>query len=53
MANSDAQAKNLLELKLDGGAYFRKLIGEIFRVGDGSGELSSYRREVKAISAPK
>jgi hypothetical protein len=47
MANSNAQAKDLLELEFNGGADLRKLIGEIFCVGDGSGEFPSYRREVK------
>ena len=47
VANSNAQAKDLLELEFDGGSYFRKLIGEIFSVRDGCGELPSYRREIK------
>jgi len=41
MANSDAQAEDLLELEFDSGAYFRKLVREIFSVRDGSREFSS------------
>jgi hypothetical protein len=49
MANSNAQAKDLFELELDGGAYFCKLIGEILRVGNGSRELSGCRRQIRRM----
>ena len=41
MADSDTQAEDLLELELDGRADFVDLVGEVFAVRDGGGELSS------------
>jgi len=43
MANGDTQAKNLLELELDGRADLSELAVQVFVVGDGGGELSSLR----------
>jgi len=42
ISNSNAQAENLLELKLDGALDVGDLLGQIFRVGNGSGELSGF-----------
>jgi len=41
VADSDTQAKNLLQLELDGGLDLNKFVAEILSVGDWGGELSS------------
>jgi len=41
MANGNTQAKDLLQLELDGGADLSDLVVEIFSVRYGGGELSS------------
>lgn len=41
VSNSNTQAKNLLELELDGAFDVGDLLGQIFCVGNGSGEFSS------------
>jgi hypothetical protein len=40
MANGDTEAKDLLELELDGGAHFGDLVGKVLGGIDGCGELA-------------
>jgi len=44
VADGNTQAKDLLELELDGGTDLSDLVAQVFRVGDRSGELSSLRQ---------
>jgi len=44
MANSNAEAQDLLELELDGWTDFRDLVGEVLSVGNRCGELASCER---------
>ena len=41
MTNSDTQAKDLLELELDGGTDLSDLVVQVLSVRDGGRELSS------------
>jgi len=40
MADGHSQTKDFLKLELDSRAHLGQLVGEVFGVGDGSGELS-------------
>ena len=40
MSDGDTEAKDLLELELDGGANVQNLVSEVLGVRDGGGELS-------------
>jgi hypothetical protein len=42
MADSDTQAKNLLQLELDRRTNLGKLVGQVLGVGNGGGEFSSF-----------
>ena len=42
MTDGDTQAKNLLQLELDGRADLKDLARKVLSVRDGSGELASY-----------
>jgi hypothetical protein len=43
VADSDTHTQNLLQLELDGRLDFVDLAAQIFVVGDGGGEFTSYR----------
>lgn len=44
VTDGTSETKDLLQLELDGGPDLDELLGEVVRVGDGGGELSSCRR---------
>lgn len=44
MTDGNTQAQNLLELELDSRADLDDLVGQVFSVRDGGGELASYDR---------
>jgi hypothetical protein len=43
VTNGTSETKDLLQLELDGGPDLDELLGEVVRVRDGGGELSSYK----------
>jgi hypothetical protein len=43
IANSNTHTQDLLQLELDGALDFVDLGGQVFVVGDGSGEFTSYK----------
>lgn len=43
IADGNTEAKNLLKLELDGGPDIGDLGGQVFTVGDGGREFTSYR----------
>lgn len=44
VTDGTSETKDLLQLELDGGPDLDELLGEVVRVGDGGGELSSCGR---------
>ena len=52
VTNGTSETKDLLQLELDGGPDLDELLGEVVRVRDGGGELSSCeaRSKMEAVS---
>lgn len=52
VADGNTEAKNLLKLELDGGPDIGNLGGQVFTVGDGGREFTSYRTKVLVSRIP-